>query len=118
MGMFDYIQLEVDLPDGTSTKGREFQTKSLDSTMSNYVITANGEIYMEAWDYEWVEDESHFLKGYLNRIEGTYRREYLTDIHQDVIFYDGRKQGEKWRDYYARFTNGKLEKMWYKDCDY
>jgi hypothetical protein len=118
MGMFDYIKCEIKLPDNTLPDGREFQTKSLDSAMENYVITVKGELYREVWDYEWIEDSEHFLGGYQHRIEDSYRREYLTNFHGDVIFYDGKKINELWRNYTARFTEGRLARMWYKDETY
>ena len=117
MGMFDYIAVEVPLPDGVMTSEEEYQTKSLECLMYKYVITKNGELYREKWDYEWVDDESHFLGGYEKKIEGSYRREYLTNFHGDIIFYNGRVNG-KWRDYTARFTNGKLSSISYQDYNY
>lgn len=118
MGMFDYMICEMPLPDGSSTKGREFQTKSFDNVMTKYVITTKGHLYEHKWDYEWIEDENHFLKGYIQKVEGSFRQEHLTDYHGDIIFYDSKKISEVWRDYYARFTDGKVSRMWYKDCDY
>lgn len=126
MGMFDKIKCEVLLPDGSMQNDREFQTKSLENLMNSYVITQNGELYEEDWDSEWVEDSSFkVLGGYLKRIEGSYHRKYLTDFHGDIIFYSGdilpdvSDSGEKtYRDYHARFTEGKLSRMWYKDHTY
>lgn len=117
--MFDEIRVEVKLPDGIFDTDCWYQTKSLDNAMNKYVITANGELYEEQWDWQWIEDHTHFLGGYTVKIENSYRREYLTDFHGDVIFYSGRTPvNGMWRDYYARFTDGKLSKMWYKDTDY
>lgn len=113
--MFDYIKCEVMLPDGTLTKDREFQTKSLDNLLATYVISAKGELYKEDWDYVWVDDDDRFLKGYMKMVDGSYRREYLTDYHGDIIFYSGINEDGVWRNYFARFTNGKLSRMWYED---
>lgn len=126
MGMFDYIKCEVMLPDATMQGDRNFQTNSLDKSMSTYVITQKGELYEECWDYQWVEDEGYlFFKGYLKQIEGSYHRKYLTDFHGDVVFYsesfapDVDKSGKKmYRDYHARFTEGKLSRMWYEDSSF
>lgn len=120
MGMFDTIRCEVLLPDGSSPENRDFQTKSLENLMINYVITAKGELYEEKWDVEWVEAQTHWLGGYMQNIEGSYRREYLTDFHGDIIFYDSKpmKENRVWRDYYARFTDGRLSRMWYEDKKY
>ena len=86
--------------------------------MINYVITAKGELYEEKWDVEWTEENTHWLGGYMRNVEGTYRREYLTDFHGDIRFYDSKKFGDAWRDYYARFTDGRLSRMWYEDVKY
>ena len=117
MGMFDTIRVEIAMPGCGDCSHEEFQTKSFDSGMEQYVITTNGELYREHWEYDWVDDASRHFKGYLNKIPGSYRREYLTDYHGDVIFYKGAKD-RIWRDYHARFTEGKLKLIWYKDTQY
>jgi hypothetical protein len=118
MGMFDEIKVEHVLPGNTEITDEWYQTKSLENIMAQYVISSNGELYVEKWSWEWVGEQTHWLGGYMKKIEGSYRREYLTDFHGDVRFYSGKKPvNGKWRDYYARFTDGKLSKMWYKDED-
>lgn len=118
MGMFDYVKCEIQLPDNSYSEKREFQTKSFETLMETYVITKTGELYVEKWDWEFIEDENHLLKGYLQKINDSYRRIYLTDYHGDVRFYDSNNIHDKRRDYYARFTNGRLSKMWYEDSQY
>ena len=120
MGMFDTMRVEVKMPGYTEIPDEEFQTKSLDSCMDRYVITATGELYREVWQYEWVENETSPLKGYMKKVEGSYRREYLTDFHGDIIFYTSHPRTENgiWRDYIARFTEGKLSRIWYEDKQY
>jgi len=123
MGMFDEIKVEQLLPGNIEITDEWFQTKSFDNVMTKYVITAKGELYEERWDYEWIDDPDTLhkitFKGYLEKIEGSYRREYLTNYHGDVIFYgDKGLETKVWRDYYARFTDGKLTKMWYEDIQY
>lgn len=107
--MFDYIKVEVQVPFyGTN---HEFQTKAFVNAFEHYVITAKGELYIEHWDYEWIEDETKLpLKGYMHKKEGTYRREYLTDYHGDVIFYDDYNLG----DFIARFSYGRLDRLTFK----
>ena len=117
MGMFDEIRVEQLLPGNTEITDEWYQTKSLENALVKYVITAKGELYEERWDYKWITDEGHMLKGHLEKIEGSYHRKYLTDYHGDIIFYTG-LENKVWRDYYARFTDGKLTKMWYKDTQY
>lgn len=121
MGMFDEIRIEHVLPDNIQITDEWYQTKSFDNLMDKYVITNTGELYREVWEYEWIDDDRHMLTGYMKKIEGSYRREYLTNYHGDVIFYRSKPmEGTKrvWRDYYARFTDGKLTKMWYEDRQY
>ena len=116
MGMFDYIKCEVQLPGYSFITTEEFQTKSFDNLMQHYVITVKGELYRELWDYDWVDEPTHFLGGYERKIPESYRREYLTDLHGDVIFYTGRRpENGKWYDYFARFTEGKLTRIWMKE---
>jgi hypothetical protein len=117
MGMFDYLKCEVQLPGYSYITDEEFQTKSFESTMENYVITANHQIYREVWDYEWVENPGSFLGGYSNKVEGSYRREYLTDLHGDIIFYGGELIDGKRYDYFARFSYGTLDRIWMKEWD-
>ena len=118
MGMFDEIRVEQLLPGNTEITDEWYQTKSFDNVMTKYVITANGELYEELWEYEWIsQDGNAFFTGYSQKIEGSYHRKYLTDYHGDINFYTG-LENKVWRDYYARFTDGKLSKMWYKDTQY
>lgn len=113
MGMFDYLVVELVLPDGTPPE-KVFQTKSLDCVMKTFVITHNGELYKEEWDYEYVSDPEHLLGGYERKIPSSYRREYLPNFSGHIIFYDGKVNG-KWRDYTALFVNGKLTAISYAD---
>ena len=81
MGMFDYIKCEVQLPGYSFITDEEFQTKSFDNCMDHYVITAKGEVYREVWDHEWVDNPESPIGGSFRKVEGSYRREYLTDLH-------------------------------------
>jgi len=121
MGMFDYIRIEQILPGETEISKVEYQTKSFECLMEEYVITAKGELYLEKWDYEWVDDEGYlFFGGYLNKIPNSYRRTYLCNFYGDVRFYGKAPHHStgKWREYYARFTEGSLKRMWYVDLNY
>lgn len=118
MGMFDTLTVEKVIPGFTTIPTCKFQTKSFDNALENYVITSNGELYREVWEYEWIDDDRHMLTGYAHKIEGSYRREYLTNYHGDIIFYEGIGKDGMWRDYTARFTDGKLTRIWYEDKQY
>jgi hypothetical protein len=120
MGMFDEIRVQQILPGEYEITDTWYQTKSLDCALYKYVITANGELYREDWDHEWVDDLNSLLKGYIKKVDGTYRREYLTDFHGDIIFYTSKPMdgNRMWRDYHARFTDGKLSRIWFEDKQY
>jgi hypothetical protein len=124
MGMFDYLVTEIALPDGTPAQDvntvsdrDKHQTKSLDCLMDTYVITAKGELYVNRCEYEWVDDENSLLGGYTNPLPETKRREYLTDYHGDITFYNS-LGNNTWRVYTARFTDGRLTRMSYEDQTY
>jgi len=60
------------------------------------------------------------LPGYsfiTNEVEGTYRRDYLTDLHGDIRFYNGIPIDGKKYDYFARFSYGKLDRLWMREWD-
>ena len=88
MGMYDWISVEVPLPD-TVENEPDYQTKDFDCLLEKYVITKNGELYREKWDYEWVDEPDIPFGGYEKKIEDSYRREYLTDFHGDITFFNG-----------------------------
>jgi hypothetical protein len=113
MGMFDYLNVEVELPDGTSGEGRGFQTKDLQSLMETYTITADGRLVRSRTDWEWIENSSSFFGGGLYPIPGSERTDDIP-FHGDLTFYGDVKDGI-FRNYVARFTEGKLSRMWYTD---
>jgi len=119
MGMFDVIRVEVPMPDtGEVPVGLDYQTKCLDNTLDGYVIAADNRLYRESWEFEYIKDETHFGGGYLQKIEGTYKRTLVEDYHGDIVFYGGKPLDEEtkvWRDYTARFTDGVLTRLTYKD---
>ena len=56
MGMFDTIQVNIQLPGYSYITDEKFQTKSFECLLENYVISDNRQIYRELWDYEWIEN--------------------------------------------------------------
>lgn len=116
MGMFDYIRVEVLLPDQTEVDSeKEYQTKDLESLMEEYTITADGRLLRIRYDYEWREDKDHFLGGGLYQIEGS-KQVIEVPFHGDIRFY-GDMKDNVFRDYTARFTEGQLTRIWYKDTE-
>jgi len=120
MGMFDLLKVEMKIPGYSTIPDEEFQTKSLDNCMDHYVITNKGQLYKEVWDHEWVENPDAPIGGSFRKVEGSYLREYLTNFHGDIKFYTSRPMNEDriWRDYTARFTDGRLTRIWYEDKQY
>ena len=118
MGMFDTLRVEVKIPGCFDCLDKEFQTKSFACLMENYVISINRELYKECWDYEFIEDNTHLLGGFLRKLPNSYHRQYLTDYHGDITFYGGISSTKFWRDYHARFSDGRLTKVWYTDIQY
>ena len=122
MGMFDYIRVETKIPGYEEIPSDvEFQTKSFENLMDTYVISIKGELYVEQWSFEFIETQGSLFGGYMRKLDDSYRREYLTDFHGDVIFYRSKPMegtNRVWRDYHARFTDGKLSRIWYEDKQY
>jgi hypothetical protein len=103
MGLYDTLIIEADVPNMPSRS--EYQTKDLDNALFTFFITKKGEIYRENWEHEWKESTDHFFGGYLDKVEGSYHRDYLTDFHGDIKFISVDYGDE----FVARFTHGKLE---------
>ena len=122
MGMFDYLKCEYELPD-SSVQNESFQTKSLDSTLANYTITADGRLIHHAVKYESVPEEERPYFGTpewekpLGKICGSMTSVPTGDVeiayHGDIRFYTSISAREtddyKWFEYEARFTDGKLQ---------
>lgn len=117
--MFDSIKCEYPLPIpegvdkiGFDYKSIEFQTKDFDSLLDTYTIRENGELYKTNATYKWVDDDNHFLKGYMD-VESSEEQKY--DYHGILNFYcyedieqDDGEVTNITIDYIAKFTDGKL----------
>ena len=81
MGLYDHVFCEVDLPDGKSHQGA-FQTKDFeDPYLENYTITKDGRLVKDKRDLNF--------HGFLN-------------------FYTYDDKTDEWREFNAKFTDGKL----------
>ena len=123
MGMFDSIECNYPLPiskelielENFDIYEVEFQTKSLDNLLDLYTITEEGELIHRCREYEWVDDDSHFLKGYMNPVS---EKDVKENFHGILEFYcfeqirkevDGKvKEISVSVDYQAKFIDGKL----------
>jgi hypothetical protein len=124
MGMFDSIQCDYPLPLPLEVidilpdlYDQEFQTKDLENLLDNYILSENGELLHVKKQYEWKDDDSAFLKGYMDVVEEEI---VPTDFHGVLNFYcyetveediENNKAKDVTIDYLAKFTNGKLENI-------
>ena len=123
MGMFDTISISDALPFNTDMKelgldinNYQFQTKSLDCLMDNYIIQG-GKLFIQKYKTEqWVEgskDTKSFLHGmgYIKR-EDPYLE--LVPYHGELYFYDYKDSVQSkwdcWLEFKAVFTNGTVDR--------
>jgi hypothetical protein len=115
MGMFDYVKCERVLPDGFDGRGVEFQTKDFDCSMHTIEITADGQLIEHGWVWDGMvpreertfpdepEDSPLSLVGSMKHRDLPPER---LDFHGVMQFYT--TAGNVWREYSAKFTDGKL----------
>lgn len=124
MGMFDSIECNYPLPLPLEVidilpdpYNQEFQTKDLENLLDLYYLNEDGVLYWRKRKYEWKDDDSAFLKGYMDVIEEEI---VPTDFHGILNFYcyetveediENNKAKDVSIDYLAKFTNGKLENI-------
>lgn len=123
MGMFDTISVSDALPFNTEMKelgldinNYQFQTKSLDCLMDNYIIQG-GKLFIQKYKTEqWVEgdkDAKSFIPsaGYIKR-EDPYLE--LVPYHGELCFYDYKDNVQSkwdcWLEFKAVFTNGTVDR--------
>jgi hypothetical protein len=124
MGMFDSIQCNYPLPLPLEVidilpdiYNQEFQTKDLENLLDLYYLNEEGVLSWHKKRYAWKDDDSAFLKGYMDVVE----EEIIpTDFHGVLNFYcyetieediENNKAKDVTIDYLAKFTNGKLENI-------
>lgn len=124
MGMFDSIECNYPLPLPLEVidvmpdpYDQEFQTKDLENLLDLYYLNEDGVLYWRKRKYEWKDDDSAFLKGYMDVIE---EEVVPTDFHGVLNFYcyetvdediENNKAKDITIDYLVKFTNGKLENI-------
>lgn len=110
--MYDVLTCKYPLPEEyADMQDREFQTKSLESLLDQYTITADGELWIRKAEREWVTDPKAVLGGYAKAIREWDER--VEDFHGDIYFYTFREEHEL-KDlvtFRARFTHGKVESI-------
>lgn len=120
MGLFDYVTVEVPLPDGyTPASNERFQTKNFDNAMMTLKITANGRLEILLFDEEYVGEyhpewaEDGFTIPRYERINERWSEWHERDgskFHGRFTFY-GIDDQNKWHEYIAKFTDGQLEEI-------
>lgn len=124
MGMFDSIKCNYPLPLPLEVidimpdpYDQEFQTKDLENLLDDYYLNEDGLLLWHKRKYAWKDDDSAFLKGYMDVVEEEI---VPTDFHGVLNFYCYEtvyedKSSDKAKDitidYLAKFTNGKLENI-------
>jgi len=116
MGLYDYIKCEYPLPDD-GPQDALFQTKDTDANyMEAYRITTDGRLVHQTVRYETVPPE---VRPYPNAddwrgVVGCFRSVPTGDVtihyHGDIYFYES--IGGEWFEYVARFTEGKVSRIW------
>lgn len=127
MGMFDDLTVECELPDcgyAIPHPHSQWQTKDLHCAMERYVLEADGTLN-RCW-YEYEDDPSgktYTVLGmtYPERVVVAQGKLPVTDLHQDVFFYDSFEVEDNgytlWLEYKARFTEGKLSRIELVEAD-
>ena len=106
MGMYDELICEMPLPDGiTHTNG--FQTKSLDSVLDRYTIPAEGELWCEAYQWDWGENRNHEPERILHHGWLSFH----TFIGEPYNPEKPKPRLKVWLEYDAKFTDGKCVEL-------
>lgn len=124
MGMFDSIRCDYPLPLPLEVVDKlpdiyekEFQTKDFENLLDYYIITEEGEILFHKKKYEWRDDDSSFLKGYMEVIEeeiipypfhGLLNFYSYETVYSDISKLSGYDISV---DYIAKFNNGRLDSI-------
>jgi hypothetical protein len=128
MGMFDNLKTKKQLPLTDELKALSvnwsdvvFQTKDLDNTLNDYIITEDGDLLCEHVEYEYVYYTEEERKQRGSRpweiIKETIEKSRYTekiDFHGKISFYTSETVSETedaWIDFDAYFIYGKLDKL-------
>lgn len=122
--MFDSIQCNYPLPLPLEVVDifpdpydQEFQTKDLENLLDLYYLNEDGTLYWRKRQYEWIDDDNAFLKGYMDVVDeeiiptnyhGVLNFYCYETVHEDE---SSDKAKDISIDYLAKFTNGKIENI-------
>jgi hypothetical protein len=118
MGMFDTIFVKKKLPLTKELKAlniewakEPFQTKDLESLMETYEITKSGKLRYLWQERVWKDDDSAFLKGYMDVVKEEWRE---IDFHGTINFYTSYCDNDS---YNWDFINDDPEQMTWDDIE-
>jgi len=110
MGMFDYLECQLPLPDTDETLTFDFQTKSLDCWLDNYQIRSDGTLWHETYDIEDRSDPNatgiYRMVGSATRVNRRWEQLAYTG---EVEFYG--RVDDIWYSYSAYFVRGYLKEL-------
>ena len=113
MGMFDWVTVEVPLPDGFSAES--FQTKSFDNLLDNLKITREGRLELLHYDLE--ESKEGKVNVFGNPLLVRVNEEWVewntprgTPFHGEFNFYETDEENH-WHVYVAVFEHGQLKEI-------
>ncbi len=133
--MFDYIKINLDkLPitekERESLEGKDFQTKDLDNTLSEYRITDDN--FLEQYHWVWEQIPEHEIQPLpkqtpkkkksvfelSNELNRDRRKkeigwEKVEDVHKDIFFYATPHNSKNYEviEFKARFSYGILDSI-------
>jgi hypothetical protein len=118
MGMFDTIFIKKKLPLTKELKKLDikweeidFQTKDLENLLDTYEITKSGKLRHLWQERKWVDDDSAFLKGYLDVVREEWRD---VNFHGTINFYTSYCDNNS---YHWDFINDDPEQMSWEDIE-
>lgn len=121
MGMFTYVKPAKEiLPDEYKKYAHlEWQTKDVvDCEMETLEVTPEGELFYVWWSRKLVESDKSFFGFFMEPVEEHRDKQ---DYHGDMVFYtslgDPNKSDWQFIELTARFTNGRLERIWSNNAD-
>lgn len=112
MGMFDNLHINTDkLPVSDEEKkligkNPNWQTKDFDCMLTDIYITDEGELTIRKFTYGWDETQKNGF-GTMGVLTEENVRTEVKPHHGYVNFYSN--IGKDWYEFFAKFTNGKLE---------
>ncbi len=114
MGMYDYVDCRVPLPDARPTPPCLFQTKDLSCELEKFTINDDGRLIHHSVRYEEVPKAERpypnddGILGFCGAIKSIPTGDVDLNFHGVLEFYDYNVDTKEWREFNAKFTDGKL----------